>query len=211
MIRNNLYIESGEVRAYAVRRINPFMGVLQVIETDGGRAASSNGIVWDIEMRTERPDMWGSLNKGTKEAAYYRYGLWSQDEGLINRPLAPHLERDPLTIQCNIIIGCIEERLKHLPFKLVDDRELWLFDKDMNRPIVLLASQKPDAKPISPAPKYWKSCLGANGVTSQIRYPKSKMLEDLVKRTASSNINNYWVNRAEDGGGVLEHDGQKDV
>jgi len=60
-----MYLETTEVRAYAVRRVNPFLGVLQVIETPGGRAISSNGVVWEIELRTERSGMWGSPNRNT--------------------------------------------------------------------------------------------------------------------------------------------------
>jgi len=208
MPASNLYLETGDVQAYAIRRVNPFVGVLQVIETEGGRAVSSNGIVWDIELRTERPGMWGSLNKHNREAAYYRFGLWSADEGLVNRPLAPHLERDPLTIQCDLIIRCIEQRIAKLPFKLMDDRELWLFDKEETRPIALLASQRNADKPLSPEPKYWKSCLGANGVASQYRYPQASALEQLVERTASSNICKYWVNRDDDGNGTMESGGE---
>ena len=51
------------VRSYAIRRVNPFLGVLQVIETEAGRAASGNGVVWDIEVRTEQSRGWGRLNK----------------------------------------------------------------------------------------------------------------------------------------------------
>lgn len=208
MPANNLYLETGEVQAYAIRRVNPFVGVLQVIETDGGRAVSSNGVVWEIELRTERSGMWGSLNQHIKEAVYYRFGLWSVDEGLVNRPLAPHLDRDPLMIQCDILIRCIEQRIQQLPFRLMDNRELWLFDKDENRPIALLASQKDGDKPLSPEPKYWKSCLGANGLASQYRYPQASGLEQLVERTASSNICKYWVNRDADGNGILESSGE---
>jgi hypothetical protein len=203
----NLYLETGEVKAYAIRRVNPFLGVLQVIETKGGRAISRNGVVWEIELRTERSGMWGSLNQHAKQAVYYRFGLWSADEGLVNRPLAPHLERDPLMIQCDILIGCIEERLQHIPFKLIDTRELWLFDKEERRPLVLLASLKPGDKPPSPEPKYWKSCLGANGVASQYRFPDAGELEKLIEHTASSNICKYWVNREQDNG-ILERDGK---
>ena len=206
---NNLYLETGKIQAYAIRRVNPFLGLLQVIETEGGRAISSNGVVWEIELRTERSGMWGSLNKNAKEAVYYRFGLWSAEEGLVNRPLAPHLDRDPLMMQCDILIGCIEERLQYLPFKLIDNRELWLFDKEERQPLVLLASLKPGDKPPSPEPKYWKSCLGANGVASQYRFPEARDLEELVERTASSNICKYWVNREHDGSGMLERNGER--
>ena len=46
--------EAGAVRAYAIRRVNPFLGVLQVIETEGGRVVSANGVVWDIEVLAKR-------------------------------------------------------------------------------------------------------------------------------------------------------------
>ena len=209
MSANNLYLETGDIKAYAIRRVNPFLGVLQVIETEGGRAISSNGVVWEIELRTERSGMWGSLNKHAKEAVYYRFGLWSAEEGLVNRPLAPHLDRDPLTIQCAILIECIAQRLEYLPFKLIDKRELWLFDKEEQQPLVLLASLKPGDKPPSPEPKYWKSCLGANGVASQYRFPDSRDLEKLVERTASLNICKYWVDREDDGSGMLEIKGER--
>ena len=201
---NELYLETGEIRAYAVRRVNPFLGVLQVIETGDGRAISTNGVVWDIELRTERSGMWGSLNQDVKQAVYYRFGLWSAEEGLVNRPLAPHLDREKLTSQYEFLIQSIKERLQYIPFKLLDTRELWLFDKYERQPLALLASLKPGDKQPSPAPKYWKSCLGANGVASQYRFPAARELEKLIESTASSNVCRYWVNREEDGGGMLE-------
>ena len=208
MSTEHLYLETGEVQAYAVRRVNPFLGVLQVIETSGGRALSSNGVVWEIELRTERSGAWGSLNQGVKGAAYYRFGLWSVDDGLIHRPLAPHLDGGELTTQCNFLVKCIEARLQYIPFRLIDNRELWLFDRQDRQPIALLASLSPGSKTPSPEPKYWKSCLGANGIASQYRYPESRALESLIERTASSNICKYWVDRDQDGGGKVEHNGE---
>ncbi|MCG6939344.1 MAG: hypothetical protein LJE83_14380 [Gammaproteobacteria bacterium] len=208
MTGKSMYLEIAEVRAYAVRRVNPFLGVLQVIETPGGRAISSNGVVWEIELRTERSGMWGSLNQDAKQAVYYRFGLWSADDGLVNRPLAPHLDREQLTSQYEFLIQSIQQRLQYIPFKLIDNRELWLFDKEKRQPLALLASLKPGDNPPSPEPKYWKSCLGANGVASQYRFPASRDLENLIESTASTNIYKYWVNREEDGSGLLERDGE---
>ena len=208
MTVNTLYSETGEVQAYAIRRVNPFIGVLQVIETEGGRAVSSNGVVWQIELRTERSGMWGSLNRNAKEVVYYRFGLWSADEGLVNRPLAPHLDKEQLTSQYEFLIQSIHERIQYIPFKLIDNRELWLFDKEERQPLALLASLKPGDKPPSPEPKYWKSCLGANGVASQYRFPAARDLEKLVECTASTNICKYWVSREDDGVGIIESGGE---
>ncbi len=77
-----------ELRCYALRRLNPFLGVIQVVETPSGRASSSNGVVWDIQILTQAPADWGSLNAGNRGKAWCRYGLWSEQDGLIHQPVA---------------------------------------------------------------------------------------------------------------------------
>lgn len=198
--------EPDRVHAYAIRRVNPFLGVLQVIETDGGRAISANGVVWDIEVLAKRSSSgWGSLNRNIQGKAYYRYGLWSFQDGLVARPLAPHLESDPLTHKCQHLITCIRQRLEQLPFRLQDNRELWLFDRQSRRPLVLLASATADSKLPSPEPKYWSACIGANGVPSQRRFPATRELEAQVKQRAGFNIDKRWVTRQDDGSAVIDN------
>ncbi|TNF98461.1 MAG: hypothetical protein EP297_08010 [Gammaproteobacteria bacterium] len=198
----SLFMEEGRVHSYAIRRVNPFLGVLQVIETTDGRAVTANGVVWDIEVRTEIARGWGSLNRGVKEVAYYRYGLWSESDGLVKRPLAPHLDSDPLTHQCRALIERIEERMQQLPFQLIDNFELWLFDSDDRQPLALLASSISANQLSSPEPKYWKSSIGLEGVPSQRRYPASYQLETMVKARAGFNIKKHWFVRRNNGDGV---------
>ena len=195
---------AGVVRDYAIRRINPFLGVLQVIETAAGRTVSANGVAWDIEIRAEREAGWGSLNRSTRQLAYYRYGLWSLEDGLVTRPLAPHLDSEYFTRQSELLIECIRARLEQLPFRLEDRRELWLFDRDDRQPLALLASATPDSVPHSTAPKYSTSSIGANGMPSQHRYPAASELEALVRQRAGYNINKHWVTRQDDGSGIIE-------
>ena len=61
-----------EAHCYALRRLNPFLGVIQVIETSCGRASSSNGLVWDIQILSQSPADWGSLGSGDRGKAWYR-------------------------------------------------------------------------------------------------------------------------------------------
>lgn len=192
------------VRSFAIRRVNPFLGVLQVIETRGGRAVSTNGIVWDIEIRAERAAGWGSLNQNKLQAAYYRYGLWSPEDGLVTRPLAPLLDSDVFAQQCNGLIDCIRERLEQLPFRLEDKRELWLFDPDDQKPLALLAAVIPGSELPSPEPRHWTSHIGAEGVPSQRKYPAANELEALVKERAGFNIDKQWITRQDDGSGIIE-------
>lgn len=198
--------ETHTVRCYAIRRVNPFLGVLQVIETIAGRAVTANGVVWDIEVRAERGGGWGSLNQNSRQVAYYRYGLWSLADGLVNRPLAPHLDNDPYTQQCHELIECIRNNLEKLPFKLEDKLELWLYDKNNQQPLALLATSIPDQALPSPEPKYWSACIGAKGVPSQYRYPAARELEALVKQRAGFNIHKHWIIRQDDGSGITKTD-----
>ena len=197
-------LESDAVRCYAIRRVNPFLGVLQVIKTSGGRAISANGVVWDIEIRAEKAADWGSLNRHNRQAAYYRYGLWSMDDGLVSRPLASNLDGHAITLQCNLLIDCIRERIDQLPFTLEDRLELWLFDQADRKPLALLASAIPGDKLPSPEPRYWKSHIGADGVPSQHKFPAAGDIEAMVKKRAGFNIHKHWVTRNEDGSGLIE-------
>ena len=86
-------------KCYAVRRVNPFVGALHVLETPLGRAQTVNGVVWELELLTTVASReWGSLNKNSTRTIYSRYGLWS-------------------------------EAAPGLPVALRDNRELWLLDQ----------------------------------------------------------------------------------
>ena len=196
--------ETDAVQCYAIRRVNPFLGVLQVIKTGGGRAISANGVVWDIEIRVEQAAEWGSLNRHNRQAAYYRYGLWSPDDGLVSRPLASNLDGNAITLQCDLLIDRIREHIDQLPFQLEDRLELWLFDQDNRTPLALLASVIPGDKRPSPEPKYWKSHIGADGVPSQRKFPAAGDIETMVRQRAGFNVNKHWIIRHEDGSGTIE-------
>jgi hypothetical protein len=195
---------SDSVHSYAIRRVNPFLGVLQVIETGSSRAASANGVVWDIQIRAERQPLWGSLNQGNREVAWYRYGLWSEQDGLVNQPLAPHLDPQVFRQTCNHLIERIHACVERLPFRLEDSRELWLFDRDDRQPLALLAASRPGGTATFPEPKSWSASLGTSGLPSQRRYPETSALEALIRQQAGFNINKHWVTRQEDGSGLIE-------
>ena len=58
---NQIKGESEVVHCYAIRRVNPFRGVMQVIKAEEGRALSCNGIVWEILVRATQGSSPGSL------------------------------------------------------------------------------------------------------------------------------------------------------
>lgn len=202
-----LECECGVVHNYAVRRVNPFRGVMQVIKAEEGRALSCNGIVWEILVRARQGNTPGSLGDNNK--TYYRFGMWSLKDGLMKRSNSPVPDEDyyDLVSKCETLIEHVQENLHQLPFELKDDVELWLFDKDTQQPLALLSSLIPDASVPSPAPKYWSACIGANGSPSQRRFPQAYDLEAQVFQRAGLNIKKEWVKRLPDGDGVIESSG----
>ena len=181
-----------ELRCYALRRLNPFLGVIQVVETPSGRASSSNGVVWDIQILTQAPADWGSLNAGNRGKAWCRYGLWSEQDGLIHQPVAAQNQDSQLRRDSEHLIEQVRSNLDRLPYALADRRELWLLDAEQQKPLALLHAMLPDANPPRPEPRYWMACLGQQGVAGQRRFPGTVELESQVKTRAGFNINRAW-------------------
>ena len=123
---NQTECESEGVHRYAVRRVNPFRGVMQVIKAEEGRALSCNGIVWEILVRATQGNSLGSLGDNNK--TYYRFGMWSMQDGLMKRSNSPVPDEDyfELVSKCETLIEHVREHLHQMPFELEDDLELWL-------------------------------------------------------------------------------------
>lgn len=204
---NSLAADADGPRFYAIRRVNPFLGVLQVIETGEGRATSTNGVVWLLEIRVEVTGGWGSLNRNNRVAGYYRYGRWSAADGLSRWPLAPNLDAVHCKAVAAALIGHVRAGLSRLPFRLEDDCELWLFDKDAGKPLALLATRKHAATRPVPEPGHWCASASGAGVPGQNRFPAAAELESLVRQRAGFDNSRVWIQRHADGSGSIETSG----
>lgn len=207
MQSNQVKGESKVVRHYAVRRVNPFRGVMQVIEAEQGRALSCNGIVWEILVSARQGSTVDSISDGDSKKTYYRFGMWSKVHGLMKRSNSPVADQDyfELMSKCESLVEYLRQHHHQLPFELEDSLELWLFDKDDQHPLALLSSLKPGADLPSPEPEDWSACNSANGSPSQRRFPQARELEAQVSKRAGLNINKYWIKRLPGGDGNLEN------
>lgn len=209
MQNNHIKDKTETVQSYAVRRVNPFRGVMQIIEAEAGRALSCNGIVWEILVRARHDHTLDGLSADHNKKTYYRFGMWSLDYGLMKRSNSPVDDQDyfELASKCDTLVEYVREHLEKLPFELKDDLELWLFDHDQQRPLALLSTLKPGASLPSLEAKTWSACLGANGTASQRRFPQADELEAQVSQRAGSRIQQYWIKRLPGGDGILETTG----
>ena len=210
MIDSQSKTENGTVRTYAIRRLNPFRGVMQVIEAEQGRALSCNGIVWEILVRAGQSPVQDCSDQGNQRKIYYRFGMWSMSDGLLQRSNSPAEDQDyfDLAKKCEALAAHARANQQRLPFKLEDNRELWLFDGDSQKPLALLASSRPTAIVSTSEPDDWSCCIGTNGSPSQRRFPQSQKLAMQVRQRAGLNINKRWIRRMGGGDGVVEIKGE---
>ena len=199
---------SDEVRCYAKRRLNPFLGVLQITETAYGRASTANGLVWHIEVLVEKPKGWGSLGSIDEGKALSLYGLWSEADGLVESPSGARVIGEQAVQDAEHLIEALNLHQSELPFPLADRRELWLLDAEQKKPLALLFSMLPEVSHPRPEPRYWKGCLGQNGTAGQLRFPEIERLEIQVRKRASFNIERLWVTWDSEHIAVVSDDGK---
>lgn len=195
---------STQLQVFSIRRLNPFLGVLQVVSGEQGRAVSANGLTWSIEMLGEQEKSWGSLNRAKQQKTFFRYGLWSAEDGLVKGILAPRLNTQEIKNQAEDLLQLLRLKIGMLPFPLKDNRELWLFDQQDNLPLALLGSTLLADRSSVARAKSWACSMGGNGLASQQRFPQSSELEAQVKQRAGFNIYTHWVERQPDGDGWIE-------
>ena len=202
--------EKEVLRVYAIRRVNPFLGVMQIVEAEEGRALSCNGVVWEILVRATLGSTRSSLSQVDKKKTYYRFGMWSINDGLMKRASSPAADQDyfELASKCEKLVEYVREHHCQLPFHLEDNIELWLFGSDTQKPLALLSSLKPGTSLPTPEPRYWTSCIGTDGSPGQRRFPQARELETQVRQRAGFNIRKYWIKRLPCGDGIVENTGE---
>lgn len=127
-------------QCYAVRRLNPFQGVIQIIKCETARALSLDGINWEIQIKAKRPDdMWGGTTCGKSTTQFLRFGNWSSVKGLRKVPAHPLLDLTTMFRKADDLISLIMQEQEKLPYPLEDKYELWLLDSH-RMPLALISA-----------------------------------------------------------------------
>lgn len=186
-------------RRYAVRRLNPFLGVLQVIESDQGRALSTDGINWEIQLYGEPAVGWGSL-AATKQTYLYRFGVWSEREGLARFPSPPNVDRDLVGAAAQVLVDAALGAQAAVPFPLRDRYERWLLDASPDQQPIALLEAVNGAEPLAMGrPPRWSCAGGDNGAMSPDHL---RALEDQVRARGGQAGRGQWFRREADGSGM---------
>lgn len=199
-------------RCYAVRRLNPFMGVVEVVEIGGARAMSLDGSSWEIQVEAERPEhTWGRGEPVNAVRQFFRFGSWHRELGLSQVPVNPILDVGAMLAASERMISALELVQGRLPFPFVDHIERWLLDSE-GRPLALLAATiehrftreiRADSWHATPAMSsdFTAPSLDARGITTGDAYgdrQHADILERQIHAAAGAAPRRCWYERLPD-------------
>ena len=177
-------------RYYALRRVNPYRGVVQIVEVGEVTAHSFDGVAWHLRA----DDGYGWVRPT---------GIWIEGEGL----KAGHAKN------LDDILPALETR-PPLPFPIVDTQELWLLDQKSGLPLALLACDREGVKHNERPESEWHPfVLSFTGFHSPILAESDKadprppphhrdVLARMVNQAARPNPAAQWFQRDQAGAGV---------
>ncbi len=194
---------------YSARRLSPFQGILQIIETSGARALSVDGINWQIQLRHKLPKpRWGSLDNVVVTRRYLRYGIWSRRESLSRLPLPPTADAKAVQSEAKEFLKILENSSPNTPFPIRDKIELWLLDNKDYQPLALLASALSRSRRSHIRTAEWFASLPHDRDTPLARcseylsHDLREAISKLVNGMAGSPARAQWFERDEAGSGI---------
>jgi hypothetical protein len=180
---------------YAVRRLNPFLGVMEVVEIGAARALSTDGRYWQIQVEAEQPEhTWRSEAPGHGTIRFFRAGDWSAERGLSRVPANPLLDLGAMRDGSERMAAVLEHVQAQLPFPLTDRFEYWLFDAG-GRPLALLAATVEQGYCRDIHADRWQAGLQGNPLFDR------DSLERQVHDAAGPVPRRRWYERCGDGSG----------
>ncbi|MDH5445388.1 MAG: hypothetical protein OEY52_07510 [Gammaproteobacteria bacterium] len=179
-------------KCYAFRRLSPFQGFLQVIETANGQASSSNGINWRIQVRyPASPELAEYNDYFDIEQQTILVGFWSSEGGFHRVPQPPMVNAHDIEILAQPIIDELLVTTHKVPFEQIDTCELWLLDEKDYSPLVLIAScsqpeHLPDIQNLT-----WESTLvNDHSFTRSWSISPNKTSDPSIRNKLNDQINN---------------------
>lgn len=198
------------IRCYGQRLLNPFRGVMNIIEQEGAEAVTVDGIHWDIYVRDI--DLLDDMTAGKQvQTSDIRYGSWSLKDGLKRGAIYPSEDFRTLEYRGAAVYEYLLKHHDEVPFTLTDHFELWLLD-DGGQPLALLDST-PDEENIEfDRPIDWRAgreccrhfqspVMRELGGPPEASANAGEYLTRYINERAGAAPQAQWFRRRKDGGG----------
>lgn len=195
-------LDNHKIRKQAMRLLNPFRGVMNIIEYRGAEAVTIDGVHWDMYVK----DM--SLTAGLDAAhnmliSEIRYGHWTAKSGLTRGPIYPSDDFDMMEEQGNRVYKFLLDHYDQAPFALTDIYELWLLDQN-NMPLALLSSAYSEETMLFELPLSWtagNACKqyfqSQSDKTDNHTLSIAEYLEHQIKHLAGKQPRAQWFKRGD--------------
>jgi hypothetical protein len=184
---------------YSVRRLSPYQGTAQVVESQNFRAITSDGATWRVQFFNQRSRL-------------ARYAIWRADGA-----------GDPIEIGCADEFKAAMQNHPPIPFPPADNVELWLLDAKEQLPLAILASTLERITPPRAISTLWRATLedDASFIASSLLPEESsgspvsaithgEILNRCVQKAAGPMERAQWFRRACDGSGIGLHGSRLD-
>ncbi|MGE5241264.1 MAG: hypothetical protein ACM3NI_06405 [Bacteroidota bacterium] len=179
-------------RYYSMRRLSPYQGTVQVVETPGFRAITSDGLTWRVQYLHRR-------SRFAPNMVWRRDGSGNLTETEETREFIEAMKAHPA-----------------FPFPAADNLELWLLDAKDHKPLAILASTFGHVTPPRTMDTVWHaalvgdnsfiaSSLSAGGAAGASPVPHRDVLDRCVQKAAGALDRAQWFRREDDGGGTGLH------
>jgi hypothetical protein len=192
--------------------LNPFHGMVNVVEIDGADAVSRDGLHWSLylqgQVERELADDGSELEVALPDV---KFGTWSAGEGLRRAPVRSVVDYAWLDALGSQLLASVKGCSDQVPFPMGDRYECWLLDGDRGLPLALLASacspaemedlQVLEWRPGQIARQQFRApSLGGAGSAGPDT-PHSETLAGLVRTAAGSRPAAQWFVRNAEGEG----------
>lgn len=195
---------------YSQRLVNPFRGILSVVETEDADAVSSDGVHWALYIHGEIEDV--RMSDGSLRDVMLpdiKFGDWSARDGLKRSPVRNVADLDRLDAIGTHLLDAVKRAVDQLPFPLRDQDELWLLDH-ADRPLALLSVAVDETKRETPQNLVWRpgEVAKTGFISSHARDDSGagrsagQCVEDLVNRACGPQPRAQWFWRSTDGAGI---------
>jgi hypothetical protein len=198
-------------RYFAVRRLEPFRGTLQLVEVHEARALSADGRQWQVELLTvnaHRQPVWGNIGPSSLERRFFTYGVWQEGAEVLRVPVNPVLGDQSGHPSLAPLLAALQS-MPPLPFALADTLELWLLDGAAGLPLALVRSLTARTAPPLPRAPVWQgapwndtSFVSPTLVAAGQQGSHRERLAELVQASAGQPARAQWFQRDADGAGL---------
>ena len=191
------------IRAYSKRLLSPYMGLVQIAESDGARALSLEGKDWEIQLRVDHGNTGERGRTGPPPKKHYVRVASIRGSGIQRFKLPYHLDHGVVEEQILELADYLKDAI--LPFPSADEYEYWLLDEKNQQPLALIYScVKAEEMAMYPRQLEWTatpaSVSAVEKTPEELKIytpPVNYQLEQLVNARAGRSPRAAWMKRRE--------------